>query len=1497
MTSLYSWDIGLEEDPDPFGAFSRFKNLMKPLAPPPMAQPEPEAPPPLPLPDVPDPFQEPATAEPFYGVPEPMPQPDLPTQNPPPAGYGAPPPTPDFGMAAEPQPPPLPLQAPKIDVQGLTTSFRDLPSLNPQAVNLPEYDFETQINNLIDSVPGLQERAFIQESVDNARAQGPGAALQAARQAVQETGGNIRAVGPAARDVNLTDPLSLLGAAGAPYELAGEGLATLTDPLTRGLPLNEQIRRGIQLAPGLLGPRGPGSLVGMGGSRLAQAGALTGAVAGGEAAQALGAPQFAGELPGTFVGGGLPAGLRNLSAPIAEMASRGKGDLPHPGSLYGYTPAKAPNFGTPEAEAMLDRPQTGARQGGGVENLTSVRGTMPRWEDQGAGMGLDMAAFDPDAAAKVGQLTEQLGTLPKTGSRQANVNKELGTLEAQALVQRFMEETQDAGRTLDRVADVIEDATDAARNTRRTPRQVAFEEELNRIWDEPSLVPLETPVPPRAPTVRKVDLFGNETDTFQTEAELAGFREEQAGFGLNAPREAAPVPAGQEALLTARPQLTPVTLPNDLAGAKPRYSYGGKGYGLEFESDVDKAAYITAQTKPSRRDNDYLEFAMAATGKTGPEVRAYGQTLRDSIKQQARVGEAGTTLTVAEGGGVPSQVGVPGAGRIPEVPAEPAAAPAALTDTLGGAPGSPGGVAGAPPPPREPPAPPVPPSEGGGIPPQEPGFAGNIRLEKFPSEVQGVIKQYADAHPDIVQEARRGVRSDQQVLDDARALTEEVGGSFDRLQRSWKPGQAWNAEEVTAIRGVLLEKTQGVLEAANASVLDDSLQNHARLVLAIQEQVAIQNVVHGVTAEAGRALRAFRQMATELEMAVGAGQAENVQSVLGKIGGAAGMTRTGIDEVANKLVALQRKPQTPATVKAINKYTKSTTKPGFWDYAHAWYINSILSGPMTHIRNAASNVVMTATSPIERGVAAGVEAVVAPLQGRQRERFFSEAPADVVGALNGVADGVRAALITMKDGISPTQASKWEGMKRIPSGPGGINRVWTAPTTMLEAADAFNYKVNFSAALYAGAQRMARTEGRKGASVAQRVQELIDNPPSRLVEQADKTAEYRLFRAKPGEWTQGFLDLRNKFPPAKFVIPFLRTPANLLKMGIERSPAALLNYGEEGIWRNLMEKNPEASDKIARMLMGTALASGLAALYATGQIDMTLAAPSYTDAGARDRFFREGKLPYSITLPGIGTLQYRQLEPLNQTFAQVASVIDVVKKGGDPTQAASKALITIADMLSDQTYLSGLADVANVITDPERYGQQYLQRQAGSAIPFSAGLRQTGNILDPTFRDPEGIVEQLKANLPVLSEQVPARQTAFGRDTTRPNPLSPFQFTTREQSELDAALEESGREVGFVGRSIASYKLNREQQQAYQQAAGRITEQALTETVKALKEQSVPVELWETILEKVQAGAREAIYGPITDIIKSDADFARAGKEEKDAIILGTLRAFVEQLP
>lgn len=145
----------------------------------------------------------------------------------------------------------------------------------------------------------------------------------------------------------------------------------------------------------------------------------------------------------------------------------------------------------------------------------------------------------------------------------------------------------------------------------------------------------------------------------------------------------------------AQPELSNPPEPKlrrDLAAAEPRYLNAK----LNFESDLDKAAFITANTaKRSKRDADYLKFVMDNTGLDEAAVRAAGRRVRTAIGG----------LPVDENG----VIFVPRSDLGATAPATPPDVPRIEPPPPGQTP--PGGSAAPPQPPRPPAGPPPP---GGG---------------------------------------------------------------------------------------------------------------------------------------------------------------------------------------------------------------------------------------------------------------------------------------------------------------------------------------------------------------------------------------------------------------------------------------------------------------------------------------------------------------------------------------------------------------------------------------------------------------------------------------------------------------------------------------------------------------------------------------------------------------------------------------------------------------
>src|SRR3546814_12677927 len=71
-----------------------------------------------------------------------------------------------------------------------------------------------------------------------------------------------------------------------------------------------------------------------------------------------------------------------------------------------------------------------------------------------------------------------------------------------------------------------------------------------------------------------------------------------------------------------------------------------------------------------------------------------------------------------------------------------------------------------------------------------------------------------------------------------------------------------------------------------------------------------------------------------------------------------------------------------------------------------------------------------------------------------------------------------------------------------------------------------------------------------------RYAELRDNPTPAMIEAADKQAQYLTFQKPLGPGGRGIQQFANEVPGAKLVIPFVRTPINILKFAAERSVLA-----------------------------------------------------------------------------------------------------------------------------------------------------------------------------------------------------------------------------------------------------------------------------------------------------------------------------------------------------
>lgn len=619
-----------------------------------------------------------------------------------------------------------------------------------------------------------------------------------------------------------------------------------------------------------------------------------------------------------------------------------------------------------------------------------------------------------------------------------------------------------------------------------------------------------------------------------------------------------------------------------------------------------------------------------------------------------------------------------------------------------------------------------------------PDFAGNIRLEKLDTP-QDIARALSTIERRVGFDAATRGRVSQ-------AETERLAAELNMTPETLiarRKGQAFNAEEALAARQILAKSSNELVNAAKRikaldepgdELLADFQQKLVRHV-AIQEQVA------GLTAEAGRALQQFRQVADSRAVR------KDVLTSLVQAGGGKGRIQDAADIL---LDAVESEPG------KFNTLADKLSKPKFSDKLVELYINGLLSRPATHVVNIVSNTLTALGQLPEHAIAATLG------KGRELARreavdrvTSSEVGARAFGLLQGAKEGARLFTQSLRTGEPSDVVSKVEGigMKAISGTKGDLIRI---PTRLLTAEDEFFKGIARRMELNGEAVRIARKEGLKGEAAAARIAELTANPTDEMLERSFDYARYLTFQRPLGSIAGGAAAMTRDAPVLKLVMTFIRTPTNLLKFATERSPAAPLLKE----WRKDFMAGGEKRDlAIARMMVGTGFGAAIYEAALNGHL--TGSAPSDP---VKAQFMRaNGWQPYSIKL-GDKYYSYSRLDPFSTTMG-VAADLALKRDGMTERQLEDYSALMVASVinnLANKTWLSGASDFLEATSDWERYGPAYMRKLTASMV--TPGISSTvAQAIDPTMRDSRSVGDAITARIPGLSSTLPAKRDIWGQ--------------------------------------------------------------------------------------------------------------------------------------
>ncbi|MAM39265.1 MAG: hypothetical protein CL949_12390 [Erythrobacter sp.] len=692
-----------------------------------------------------------------------------------------------------------------------------------------------------------------------------------------------------------------------------------------------------------------------------------------------------------------------------------------------------------------------------------------------------------------------------------------------------------------------------------------------------------------------------------------------------------------------------------------------------------------------------------------------------------------------------------------------------------------------------------------------PNFAGNINLGKL----------------DTPQDIRRALsQTEKRVGFDAatrgrvtHAETERLAAELNMSPESLlvrRKGQAFNAEEALAARQLLAKSGNELVNAAKRiRALDDpGDEKLAEFRQKWMRHVAIQEQVAGMTAEAGRTLQQFRMTADSRAIR------GDVLSALVRSGGG----KDGLKDAADILIdAVEMGPG------KFNALAEKAAKPKWRDRVSELYINFLLSNPPTHVVNMVSNT-LTAIAQLPEfatGAAIGAARKAVMREKAQDRVLATEVGARAIGLLQGAKEGAQMFAKALRTGEASDFVSKVEGDEYKAIG-GKLGEAIRVPTRLLTAEDELFKGIARRMELNAQAVRTAQREGLKGDAAKARIAELTANPTDEMLARAMDYGRYLTFQRQLGEFGQGLSRITSSNLPAKVIVPFVRTPINLMKFATERSPAAPLlkewrrDFGAGGARRDMA---------IARVLLGTGFAMAMyeAALQGT----ITGAVPP--DPAKARLMYADGWQPYSVKI-GDRYISYSRLDPFSTTIG-VAADMATLPEGLSDRQKEDKATMLVASImgnLASKTWLSGMSSFVEGLADPGRYAGNWLERTV-SAFAVPAGVAGVARAIDPVSRKRESVGEAIQARVPGMTQDLMPLRDIFGEpvenDSLGPDLISPFWQSQAKNDPVVAEMLRIGKSVSAPGKQYTEdgerVDYTPQEYDRYHEIAGRLTYNAL----------------------------------------------------------------------
>lgn len=689
---------------------------------------------------------------------------------------------------------------------------------------------------------------------------------------------------------------------------------------------------------------------------------------------------------------------------------------------------------------------------------------------------------------------------------------------------------------------------------------------------------------------------------------------------------------------------------------------------------------------------------------------------------------------------------------------------------------------------------------------KEPGVYVNFARLDTTDDLKKAMGELADRFGDDINSARRGVQTFEQTKLGAKSVD-----AWNTLMER-RTGEPLNDVQSLAARQLWASSAAKTMELAQVATETPSPENLFAFRRMLETHQAIQQEVISARTETARALSSWRIPAGE-----DAARLQSITQQLASQGNLGGGMDTAY-ALAQRVRALSIAGDIPNLGAFAEKSAYAKTRDAVLE---AW-TNMLVSSPMTHSKVMLSNAATVGLRIAERATAAQIDhlmgsdgvalgeasAQYAGLMGgikdslryigKAANAFLNEEPmpplendpfsnavksaqtGEYTLEREGMTEGARQGekLIWVGGPKAATQSPEYmqnagalssEALGMADTGWLGkgidlAGQIMRIPGRSLTGEHDYFRSMGYLMEKNALAVRQATADVAAGRitedAMASRVAELVANPPPDLHIGAVNGALYQTFTDAPGKMAELVGQIRNSFPETRAILPFYKIPSRILSFTFERSPLAPLmstfreNYQAGGARQSLA---------LAQMGLGSMAMMAAADAVLSGQA--TGSGP--IEHGQRAAMENEGWQPYSMKVGG-KWVQYNRLETIGSSMAMAADATEAIRNfqtgvnADDPdvTNLALATTMAIAQDITSKSYLQGLSNFFDTLSDPKQQAGRFADSLAGSAVP--AGISMVDHQTDPYKRTVYSMISALQSRTPGASESLPPVRNLWG---------------------------------------------------------------------------------------------------------------------------------------